>query len=146
MFLPSSSRDFSLGAYVNYDCPKDAADVLLDQLSSTFAPRMEDKTELLHLTSDDQLDAILGDEASWINGSNLLAISCRYQDECLAVIVLFRDRYTPFPENVVEILMPLANLFAQQLAKVIHVHNRHLPKEQWGGLGETGEDDIDLAA
>ncbi len=146
VFLPSSTRDFSLGAYVNYDCPKDAADILLDQLASTFAPRMEEKREPIHLTSDDQLEAVLGDDASWIVGSNVLAISCRHQDECLAVIVLFRDRYSPFPEPVLEVIQPLASLFAQQLARVIHVHNRHLPKEKWSGLGEPGEDDIDLAA
>ena len=33
VFLPAASGDYSLGAYVNYDCPKDSAEVLMDQLA-----------------------------------------------------------------------------------------------------------------
>ena len=42
-------------------------------------------------------------------------------------------------------------MFAAQLARVIRVHHRHLPKHKWGRIGdpETGtgsDDESDLAA
>ena len=42
----------------------------------------------------------------------------------------------------------VADLFGKQLGRVIHIHHRHLPKDQWGGFGgvDEGDDDIDLAA
>lgn len=41
IFLPTTSGDYSLGAYVNYDCPKETVDVLLDHLANVVAPRFE---------------------------------------------------------------------------------------------------------
>ena len=46
----------------------------------------------------------------------------------------------------------IAEHFGSQLARVIHVHHRHLPKDQWGGFETDMDDeddgfgDIDLAA
>src|SRR5262249_35681787 len=33
IFLPTTAGDYTLGAYVNYDCPKDSAEMLLDHLA-----------------------------------------------------------------------------------------------------------------
>lgn len=145
VFLPGTSGDFSLGAYVNYDCPKDAADVLLDHLAAVIAPRMEGHEELMSFTSEEELGAFFGEEAHWLGGSGVVTFACRHEGECLAVVALFRDRRTPFPERVMPTLRVVRDLFTRQLSRVIHIHHRHLPKDQWGGFGE-GEDDIDLAA
>lgn len=148
VFLPATSSDFSLGAYVNYDCPKDAADVLLDHLAGIVAPRMEGQTELKAFTSDDELRDFLGDDAHWLAGSNAIAFACHQDGECLAVVILFRDRRNPFAPSLIPGMRIIAELFGKQLARVIHIHHRHLPKDQWGGFGaaDEGEDDIDLAA
>lgn len=151
VFLPSTSSDFSLGAYVNYDCPKDAADVLLDHLAGIVAPRMEKETELKVLSTHDELNAFMGDDAHWLAESRAITFACHHDDECLAVVILFRDRRNPFPESIVPTLRVIADLFGQQLARVIHIHHRHLPKDQWGGFGPgddeiDDDDDIDLAA
>src|SRR6185436_11876429 len=66
VFLPATSGDFSLGAYVNYDCPKDTADVLLDHLAVVIAPRMEHQAELKSLATPEELAAFLGDDAHWL--------------------------------------------------------------------------------
>jgi DNA-binding NarL/FixJ family response regulator len=146
VFLPATSSDFSLGAYVNYDCPKDAADVLLDHLAGIVAPRMEKETELKVLSTYDELEAFLGADAHWLAESRAITFACHHDDECLAVVILFRDRRNPFPESVAATLSVIADLFGKQLARVIHIHHRHLPKDQWGGFGEEDDDDIDLAA
>lgn len=146
VFLPASSSDFSLGAYVNYDCPKDAADVLLDHLAGIVAPRMEKEHELKVLTTYAELESFLGADAHWLAESSAITFACHHEEECLAVVILFRDRRNPFPDTVPATLQVIADHFGQQLGRVIHIHHRHLPKDQWGGFGEEDDDDIDLAA
>lgn len=147
VFLPATSSDFSLGAYVNYDCPKDAADVLLEHLAGVVAPRMEGYTGLKVFSSDRDLRDFMGEDAHWLEGSGAVAFACHEGDECLAVVILFRDRRNPFPESLMPGLRIISDLFGKQLGRVIHIHHRHLPKDKWGGFGsDEGEDDIDLAA
>jgi DNA-binding NarL/FixJ family response regulator len=145
VFLPGQSSDFSLGAYVNYDIPKDSLDMLLEHMASFVPRRMEAEHELCAVTGAPDLAAFFGDDAHWLGDVSALAFACHHEGECLAVGILFRDRRNPFPEPVVGTLRLVTQLFARQLARVIHVHHRHIPKNQWGGF-EGGDDDIDLAA
>ena len=148
VFLPATSGDFSLGAYVNYDRAKDSAEVLMDHLSAAIAPRLEHEPEVLQLNSREELDARFGDGAEWIGDCSVIAFSCRHEGECLAVFTLFRDRSTPYSPEILPSIRTMSALFARQLARVIHVHHRHLPKHKWGHPGDPygGADDIDLAA
>jgi CheY-like chemotaxis protein len=140
VFLPSNHADFSLGAYVNYDCPKDAADVLLDHLADVIPPRFQDEEGVFTFASMDELREWIGDDAAWLADSTALVATCRRDGECLAVITLFRDRSRPFEGDAVEQLASISEVFAGQLAKVISVHHRHTPGSQWSGW-ETEDDD-----
>lgn len=151
VFLPSGSIDFSLGAYVNYDCPKDALDMMLEHLAGIVAPRMAGCDELRTFPTEEELIDFLGDDAHWLADSGAVTFACRHEGECLAVVILFRDRRSPFQETALELLRIIAPVFAQQLARIVRVHHRHLPKDQWGAWGSMGmaddaDDDIDLAA
>lgn len=146
IFLPGSSGDYSLGAYVNYDVPKDSCEILLDHLAATLAPKFEGEQGVVTLATREQLLKKLGNDAEWLDDSGVVAMSCRDGNECLAVLVLFRDRRTPFTATQVEMLSTVRGLFATQLSRVIKTHNRHLPKHKWDLLTEEGDDDIDLAA
>ncbi len=151
VFLPATSGEYTLGAYVNYDSPRETAEVLLDHLAGVIAPRFESCTSLVHLSKKAELQQALGDKASWIGDSGLVVMPCHHDGECLAVVALFRDRTSPFPETLLPLLQCVAEQFGRQLARVIHVHHRHLPKHKWGSPGDTGDadtggDDIDLAA
>lgn len=149
IFLPTTSGDYSLGAYVNYDCPKETVDILLDQLANSVAPRFEHTTGLICLTEPEALDRYVGDEAAWLDGSGVAAMACRHEGETLAIFMLFRDRRNTFNTTLLEQVKTIGELFAAQLARVIHIHHRHLPKDKWGMLGdpETGADGYgDLAA
>ena len=145
VYLPSSSGDYSLGAYVNYDCPRDSTEVLLEHLAGVIAPRFEHCETVELMAGADDLHARLGDDADWLAGNALACISCRQDGECLAVVALFRDRRTGFNADAVRLLGMIAELFGRQLSRVIHVHHRHLPKDKWGMPG-AADDDIDLAA
>ncbi len=149
IFLPSSSGDYSLGAYVNYDIPRDAAEVMLDQLADTLAPQFENITEVVSICGRIEMEEAMGSNAHWLEDSALLVVSCQQDDECLAVLGLFRDESMPFHEEDVRVLSIIAKLFGEQLGRVIRVHHRHLPKDQWGAIdpgfydGPTDSDDDD---
>lgn len=147
IFLPATSGEFSLGAYVNFDCPRDSAEVLLEHMSNCVAPAFEHEQNIAVLPTHADLVQKLGNHAHWIEDSTLLAFSCRHDNECLAIVTLFRDRKTPFAAGQFPMLRVIRDLFARQLARVIHTHHRHLPREKWGHFGEPeGGSDMDLAA
>lgn len=96
VFLPTGRGDFALGAYVNYDIPKDAAEVLLDHLADSFPQAFEDEQELVRITSHRELAERIGEDASWLSGHELLVMAGHHKGECVAVITLFRDQDRPF--------------------------------------------------
>lgn len=148
VFLPSANGDFSLGAYVNYDRTKEGAESLMDHLCAAVAPRFESLDGLVHLPTPEAVRDELGDAADWIDDCSVIAFACWQEGECLAVFLLFRAATTPFREPLLPPLRLMAELFGRQLARVIHIHHRHLPKNKWGQPGDPygGADDIDLAA
>lgn len=148
VFLPTTSGDYSLGAYVNYDCPKETVDILLDHIANTVAPKFEPSEKLVHLTTDESLRRFVGEDAAWLGDSGVVGMSCRHEGEVLAIVMLFRDRASPFGPLLLDQLRMIGEVFAAQLARVIHIHHRHLPKEKWGCIGDPPKDDgdDDLAA
>jgi hypothetical protein len=149
VFLPTTSGDYSLGAYVNYDCPKDACDVLLDHLANGVAPRFEGSGGgLVVVEGPEARERYIGDAAPWLDAHTVAGMACESGGECLAIFMLFRDKRTPFPAPVLEQVRTVGELFAAQLARVIHIHHRHLPKDKWGMLGDQppADDYGDMAA
>lgn len=134
VFLPTNSGDYSLGAYVNYDIPKDSAEVMLDQLADSLAPLHENQNSVLAICGRDEMDEAMGSDSHWLEDEAAMVVSCKVDDECLAVLTLFRDESLPFEEDDIRTLSIISKLFGEQLARVIHVHHRHLPKDQWGDL------------
>ncbi len=146
VFLPTNSGDYSLGAYVNYDVPKDSAEMMLDQLADSLAPAFETTTNVAVLDDDRQIRQAIGDDAHWLEDSTALVIGCQEDKECLAVLSVFRDVSRPFTEEDIRTLGVIAELFGDQLSRVIHIHHRHIPRDQWGSCdeypgGEMGYDD-----
>lgn len=140
VFLPTTSGDYSLGAYVNYDCPKDTCDILLDHMANVVAPKFERQVGVAHLVTAAELKKRIGEDAAWLGESAVAAMACRHEGETLAIFLLFRDRRNAFPSGVLEQVRTVGDLFAAQLARVIHIHHRHLPKDKWGMLGDTPAD------
>lgn len=145
VFLPTSSGDYSLGAYVNYDIPKDAAEVMLEQLADAVAPQFEEASAVVTLTGYDEMEEALGCDAHWLDDHTAMVISCVHDGECLGVLTLFRNQSKAFSSEHERTLSIIAKLFGEQLGRVIHVHHRHLPKDQWGAIEsiepEYDEDD-----
>jgi len=129
VFLPDAERNYSLGAYVNYNCPRETADVLLEHLCDVVCPHMEDEPEIVMFDDADELAGWIGEEADFLRGSQVIAFRCADGEECLAMMVLFRDQSHPFADDLAGVLDTLRPIFAHQLASVINVHQRARP--QW---------------
>jgi hypothetical protein len=82
----------------------------------------------------------IGLEAAILVDSQVIAYSCRSEDKCLAVVVLFRAKSEPFGEDAAEIIDLLRPIFAEQLAHIIRVHHRASP--QWPDEPVDDEHDI----
>ncbi len=150
IYLPDTCGEYSLGAYVNYDCPRDSGEAMLDLLADVIPERFCETRELVHLRSDAELTQHLGDDAHWLLGQSAVVMSCFAEGECLAVVTLFRDRRQPFDSAFLRTLSIIRDGFAQQLARVIRVHHRAEPDDSsggdYGGFGDPGIDGLDMAA
>jgi hypothetical protein len=155
LFLPSSSGDWTLGAYVNYDRAKESAEMMLDHLSDTVPGRMDEIGSAVLLEGEAQVKQALPGACDWLGDCTVLAAPALHEGETLACVLLFRDRSVPFPEHARETLESLSKILASQFGRVIKVHHRHLPKEEWASPGDPfpsrseeleDQDDHDLLA
>lgn len=138
IFLPATLDEYSLGGYVNYDCRKDAVDGLLDNLADTLAPRVAESGEqVVHLTTDAEIDHWTdgGLAPDALRGCSVVTIPCLSDDECLAVVTLFRRHDTPFTDEHLELLSGLGPVLGAALEKIIRIHHRTGFTE---GMGDDG--------
>jgi hypothetical protein len=156
VYLPTGSGDYALGAYVNYSLDSDSADVTLDHLADTLAPRFADEEGLRVFPGTADLECWSEGIGAWIGDVCSVVFACRNEGETLAVATLFRDAGEPFCEEALEEIQLVKDVFAQQLARVIRIHNRHKPKDTWPGFEvdertddydfDSGADDYGMAA
>ena len=139
VFLPDTAGQYALGAYVNYDCPRDSMSLLLDYLCQAICPQMAGESQIVSFDDAEEFAKWVGLEGGFITDSQVVAFSCSHEDEAMAVVVLFRNKANPFVDDMAGILDTLRTVFAEQLATVIRVHHRataHWPKE----VDETSPD------
>lgn len=142
VFLPDGSAKYALGAYVNYDCPRDSIDTVLERLGSAVCPQMSNHEQIVAFKDAASFAQWVGIDAGMLGESEVVAFSCDHEEECLAVIVLFRSRKTPFDEQLLAIIETLRPLFAEQLAQVIKVHHRAQPS--WPDDAADDCDELDF--
>lgn len=138
VFLPCSADEFSLGGYVNYNCTKDSADMLLEHLSDVLAPIVADQgPEILHVTDNRSLDELLGDDWNYLADCDLLALPVNHDGEALAVLTLFRDNEEPFTESAIDAMSSIADQMGELLGRIIRVHHRSMPDMTPPSVNET---------
>ncbi len=127
VFLPDGHSNFELGAYVNYDCPRETITVLLNHLCRAVCPQMNDETEIVSFDDAHAFAEWVGADAGFLAGCQVLAFCCMHEARCMAVMVLFRSKDEPFEESLATSIDILRAIFAEQLAHVIRVHHRARP-------------------
>ena len=120
--------------------------MLLDQLSDVVANRLAEHDRIVVCESGEELDRWFGPGAAWLEGSKVVAMNCTADDECLAVITLFREGENGFSQQVIEELEAIRDLFADQLARVVRIHHRHIPMDKWPGFDVETDEDWGMAA
>lgn len=148
VFLAGGDGRFGLGAYVNYEHPRRTMEPMLQRLSDEACPRIAGEREILRF--DDAADFVRECEldAGVDPEMEMVAVPCTFEDECLAVLYLFRSVDAPFPDEVASVLDDLRGLLAEQLDRLIRIHNR--VEQSWPDEpADHDEDDAgwdDLAA
>jgi len=139
VFLPGSDGEWSLGAYVNCDCPRGVAQPMLDRLASDLCPELARQDELMRFedTADFVTSLGLTDEA--LTNCEMVAWPCVAGGDCLAIFMLFRDKATGFNDGLASTIDALRGVFAEQVATVLRVHHR----AQGGWPSEADDRDND---
>ena len=128
VFLPDSAGRYGLAAYVNYDCPRESITMLLEHLSQVVCPEMAAETEIVCFDDAEEFAGWVGPQMSFLSGCQVIAFACRYNGECLAVILLFRSHDLPFDEHLAPTIEILREIFAEQLDHVLKVYHRASPE------------------
>ncbi|MGI9013254.1 MAG: hypothetical protein ACR2GY_03290 [Phycisphaerales bacterium] len=139
VFLPDQDRHYSLGAYVNYSCPREEIEVVLEYLSQSLCPLLESQPEIVAFDCASNFAQYIDADVSFLEGSEVIAFRCSDGKETLATMILFRDQDEPFGLDVVPVIDTLRFIFASQVARVIRIHHRATP--QWPH--EAAEDTFD---
>jgi len=124
VFLPNSQEEYTLGAYLNFDTNADS--VLVDTIATTIVPQAAQGSGTLALQNDDQLKALYEGNSSLLLGRTWLACPADYNDECMAVVVLFQsqgDNLDPAWHQRLEAMGPV---LAERIAGSVRVHQRGL--------------------
>lgn len=137
VFLPTSTGEHTLGAYVNYDVPRDAAEVLLDHLTTVVPHRFESLEGQRCFEGESEIEAALGEDAHWLEGRTLVVMPCRKDGQTLAIVAFFRDASSAFTASQLESCEIIADLFGKQIGRVVQCHHRHLPMDEWGLPGDA---------
>ena len=124
VFLAGGDGRFGLGAYVNYEHPRRTMEPMLQRLSDEACPRIAGESEILRF--DDAADFVreCDLETEVDPEMEMVAVPCSFEGECLAVLYLFRSADAPFHDEVASVLDDLRGLLAEQLDRLIRVHNR----------------------
>jgi len=127
VFLPDADQQYSLGAYVNYDCPRESIDTLLDHLGDAICPQMSQESSLVAFDDAREFADWIGMSDGLLAESQIVAFSCHHDGECVAVVVLFRHQSNPFNAELAGTLDVLRMIFAEQISQIIRIHHRATP-------------------
>jgi DNA-binding response OmpR family regulator len=148
VFLPDSEHNYTLGAYLNFDTNADS--MLMDVIAQTIVPQAAQATGPLLIETDRQVFDHFGDEANMLVGRAWLVCGAFYQNECLAVVVVFRGQGEPFDPTWAPLLESVAPILADKIAKAIRVYQRHISDhdsiDETDGPPDADADDHDLTA
>ena len=142
VFLANSETEYTLGAYVSYECSRELANPVLARLGSEVCFHVAQEGQLVRFQDVEEFVKAIGPEADVLKSSDVVAIPCCFEGECLAVVFLFRNRETPFGEDLAPTLDALREVLGEQLATVVRVHHRIDPEWPENSYDET-EDSSD---
>jgi len=128
VYLAGGQGGFGLGAYVHYDQPRTMVEPMLQRLGDEACPAISDAREVLRFEDAETFIMECGLGPDVATNQQMIAVPCHHDGNCLAILVLFRSEEEPFPEPLASVLDALRPIFAEQLARLIRIHNRLAPE------------------
>lgn len=124
VFLAGGDGRFGLGAYVNYEHARATVEPMLQRLCDEACPRLAGEPGILRFDDAAEFigDCDLGEDVDC--DVEMIAVPCLHEGECLAVAFLFRNARESFDDRVASVLDDLRALLAEQLDRLIRIHNR----------------------
>jgi len=131
VFLRNTCEDFEVGAYANYDAPREASECMLDRLASTLPDVVGSESEPVRMDSADAIVGAVGTMPEGLGEAALMAVGCGVGREPGAVIALFRDRRQGFGDTAVRTLRIVGRAFGEQAVRIRQTQIRHLGSPDW---------------
>jgi len=124
VFLPDSEKNYTLGAYLNFDTNSDS--VLMDVIGQTLVPLASQGNALLQIHTDQQSQDLFGQDAHLLLGRSWMACPAYFRNECLGVLVVFRGQDVPPEEAWAGIIESLCPVLAENIARAVRIYQRGL--------------------
>ena len=140
VFLPEGDGHYGLGAYANLDCPRESADSLLQAYAEVICPKLAKEEDIVLFEDAEELLEGLKIKERALFESQFMAFSCRTRQVCMAVVILFRSRETPFDPELSGTLELIREIFANHLERIVRVHHRG---SEWPEQAKSDEIDFD---
>ena len=135
VFLPDSESNYTLGAYLNYDTNADS--VLMDVIAQTVVPEASEGVATLVLENDAPIEAMFGEDGKMLLGRAWLACRANYQNECLGVVVVFRNQGEPVDPAWSAIIESVSPILAEKIAQSVRMYQRGMFNKDEGEEGES---------
>ncbi|MCH2148310.1 MAG: response regulator [Phycisphaerales bacterium] len=139
IYLREAEGEYGIGAYVNYEWQDRNIVPTLEELGRTVCPQMLRDPGLLKFDDASEFAQCDSVDSSLFESSEIVACSCPRDEDCLAVMVLFRRDSSPYTESMACILDALRGVLAEQLGRILRVHKRSA--QEWPE--EVADDDAD---
>ncbi len=133
---------YGIGAFVNYEWQDRNIMPSLERLGDMLCGPMQNEDSLMKFEDADSFAKQDGVDSDLFDDSEVVSFTCNSAGRCLAIVTLFRNRTTPFTDEMAGMLDALRDILAEQLGRILRVHKRSAgqwPTEQgdesdWGDL------------
>ena len=141
VFLPTSSGDYSLGAFVNYEKPKETIDSVLDGLCDKIAKPVEQGlasgilvANKFKMFTPEEREKFFSGEVFGLDDRYFLLAPVVVDGETFAIVTIFRDN-APFRMDLSR-LNSLVEEFGSRLVRIVRTHFRCVAPNDWGAIGD----------
>jgi len=148
IWLAADAEQYQLGAYMKYTIAGDQP--LTESMQKGIINRVI-RENFLHVNADELEPMLTPSEFAHLQNQTMLATTCTYLGEALAVVVMFRDDKSPFSDEDAAMLKAMSPLFATCLAGMVRRSEGSDDSDPWsngegGGLADDedkGKNDAD---
>ncbi len=124
VYLKEGATDWGVGAFINYDRQAEQFQSLIDEIGPAICSSQSQNQKTQHYKNGEKFANNMGLDPVDFSGSEVVTFGCFSNDQCMAVVSLFRDESRPFCQEAIENLETIKTIFGGQLGTILKIHNR----------------------